>query len=167
MDEITKKWYKQLRVKYLLGEHGDWQGFFDDIIPSERHIVFDDIYSVRDQLENPLDYMMYLPDNMLENSTLPEIELPANITKLGKNCFKDSQLTLCKILGPVKELPTNCFRGCEQLQTLYLPETITSIEFGAFTDCNTQMRIFSKKTGRKIMVNKSDLDFLLSHFVED
>lgn len=110
---------------------------------------------------------MYLPDKLLEGSTLPEIELPANITKLGRDCFKDSKLTLCKILGPVKELPVNCFKGCLELKTLYLPETITSIEFGAFSNCNPEMKIISKKTGRKIMVNKQDLDFLLTHFVED
>ena len=167
VSDITKEWNKKLQKKYFFSETPDWQGFFDEITPNDRHIVFDDFYQFRDQLGNPLEGMSYLPDKLLYNSTITEIDIPENVYKIGDNCFQNSKLIICRISGPVKDLPQFSFSGCSELRELYLPDTIQEIGYNAFKDCNDDLKIFSKKTGRRIISNEQEIDFLKNHFVED
>ena len=166
--EVTKAIYKKLMYKYFKpGTNPNWQAFFSEVPYKDLPTVAKDFYDIRNVpgFMNFLDYLEYLPDGMFRGTTIPEMDLPKNIVEIGASCFENSDLVRCKILGPVKEIPQNCFKGCAELKELYLPETIVKIGSNAFQGCDN-VKIFSKKTGRNIRTTQNQLEFLSNHFVE-
>lgn len=105
---------------------------------------------------NPLDYMSIVPDYFAQG--LPEWTkpLPSHIIQVGQSSFEntsmfDADLTNVDTLSagsfrytPLTNvnfgdkltiIPTECFRGCYNLDTLSIPESIEEIGGFAFEGC--------------------------------
>ena len=63
------------------------------------------------------------------------LNLP-NIASLGYRSFYETGITSIQNLGSITSIPEECFRACASLTSIVLPQSITSIENGAFASCN-------------------------------
>ena len=149
LNDITRQQIKKNK-KYFMSEIPNWEAFFEAVDENQRGIVAGDLYQYRDEigLGNFIDHLTYLPNKLFYGSVISDIELPVNITEIGNQCFANCKdLLSCKILGPVKELPINCFYDCQNLKEVFLPDTVVKIASGAFDGCtNDELKIYSKKT---------------------
>lgn len=165
--EKTKEIVKNLRKKYFYDEIPDWQGFFDEVKPLERTYPATDFYLEKDKYGNFLDEMTYLPARLFMNSGIDSIVIPKNVVEIGDNCFQNSNIIDCVIQGPIRTIPSDCFKNCKNLLEIHLPETVNKIESGAFDGCNDDVKIYMKKTGKRILLTKKEYDFLVNHLVEE
>jgi len=163
----TKEIVKNLKRKYFYDEIPNWQGFFDEIKPNERTYPATDFYLEKEKYGNFLDEMTYLPAKLFMDSGITSIVIPKNVDEIENNCFQNSNIEDCTIQGPIKTIPSYCFKDCKNLIELHLPETITKIEIGAFEGCNDNVKIYMKKTGKRISLPKKEYDFLINHLVEE
>ena len=82
-----------------------------------------------------------LPDSLetiekyaFHGSGITQISLPDAVETLGEGLFMNCEaLTTAEIGGSVTVIPKYCFSGCSGLETVSLPDGITSIQYGAFT----------------------------------
>lgn len=168
LNDVTKQQLRRNK-KYFVDEIPNWEAFFDSISENQRGIVAGDLYLYGEEigLGNFLDHLTYLPAKLFYNSVITDVELPANIIEIGNQCFANcKELLSCKIEGPVREIPVSCFSGCQILKEVYLPETVVKIGIDAFKDTDSDLKIYSKKTGRNIKTIQGQIQFLQDHFVE-
>lgn len=60
-----------------------------------------------------------------------------NVSGLSENCCKDCvSITSACFPRAVETIPHGTFSGCSRLSTVYLPDTLTSIDDDAFFDCD-------------------------------
>ncbi len=77
------------------------------------------------------------------NETIRSITLPASITSIGKNAFRDCTIlrqVTCEGNGSIS-IGTQAFSDCTALQTCILPGGSASIGTGAFYNCTSLARI--------------------------
>ncbi|MDE6682018.1 MAG: leucine-rich repeat domain-containing protein, partial [Muribaculaceae bacterium] len=76
-----------------------------------------------------------------KESTVTSVTLPASIVKVGANAFTDSSLSEIKgaegveLSKTITSLGAYAFSGCEDLTTLFLPESLTSVPEGLYKGC--------------------------------
>jgi hypothetical protein len=76
------------------------------------------------------------------NSSLTSISLPASLTSIGSNAFRDCSSLISVTLPEDAELTSisaSAFNGCSSLISVTLPENaeLTSIGLWAFSDCSS------------------------------
>ncbi len=104
---------------------------------------------------------------------LESIKLPAKITKLGRHCFCDNlkefeipegvtvipmkcfydDVKLKKVVikgNNLKEIRYHAFAGCESLETVELPDSVTKIENNVFVVCHALKEIRLPKNLKEI-----------------
>ena len=75
-------------------------------------------------LKNNMPALYYLDLSEITNTTIPS------------EAFKDSKILFFTFPQGLEEIGNSAFSGSNLLGELNLPESLTSIEFGAFYDCN-------------------------------
>jgi len=73
-------------------------------------------------------------------SRLREVVLPDGVD-LGWDVFQGTELDEVTIPSGVKEVPRGCFRDCEYLEKVYLPEGLTTLKEIAFDGCRSLKHI--------------------------
>lgn len=67
-------------------------------------------------------------------SCVEEVTIPSTVTSISSSAFSYSMLKSINWPESVPEINTNVFKGCENLTTVIIPETVTKIS-NAFDDC--------------------------------
>ena len=71
------------------------------------------------------------------NTSLPEIIIPDNITSLGKETFDGCSSLINVTIGKgISSLPDSLFSGCESLASIVIPNNIKYIEDNVFLGCS-------------------------------
>ena len=84
----------------------------------------------------PLKYMKEVPDRYLDESKITSVEIPNNITSIGRSAFRDcDDLTSITISNSVTKIGISAFSGCTALKSVTIPDSVTSIGNSAFYDC--------------------------------
>jgi hypothetical protein len=82
------------------------------------------------------DVFDYVPAKAFsDEKSLKKIILGENIKEIGNAAFMGSRLESITILGPVKEIPSNCFKGSNFLEIIHLPSSVNQISNSAFRSC--------------------------------
>lgn len=101
-------------------------------------------------LENGIDVFgsfSITPDYMFSESEIESIEIPENITRIGKFTFKDCErLTTVTIGEGVKAIDAGAFAGCKNLKQLLLPDSVTVLGSKVFDGCDKVIIYANKRT---------------------
>ena len=91
------------------------------------------------------------------NSNITEITLPSTITEIGGYCFDgckklskagiEAEQNFVATLPNVSTISEGCFRGCESLNSLTLPESVLSIENYAFGNTGFKHMLLNSEEG--------------------
>lgn len=74
--------------------------------------------------------------NAFKKSSVTEVEIGKNVTKIGKDTFNGcTSLTKVKIGAAVTEIETGAFSGCSKLTSVTLPKGLLKIGDKAFLNC--------------------------------
>jgi len=80
--------------------------------------------------------MMAIPDGMFLNCLkLEAIDLPADITEIGRDAFRGSGLKEIRVPGTVKKIGGGAFSDCKNLESIHLPDDAEIGQY-AFAGCN-------------------------------
>lgn len=75
--------------------------------------------------------------------TVPETVDGQTVTALGDDCFRDcEELTTIVLPDTVTRIGTQAFAGCRNLRGMFIPETVVSIEKEAFSGCISMEAIY-------------------------
>ena len=97
------------------------------------------------------DSITEIQDGAFEASGLTEINLPAGLTKLGKQAFRNCRnLTSIVIPQGVSELCEEVFSGCESLERVTLPYGLRIIGDYAFSGCQALREVIIPDTVTEI-----------------
>lgn len=72
---------------------------------------------------------------------LNSIEIPENVTNIGKRAFKNCNISSVNLPEGITEIPTSAFEGCTALTSISIPNTVTSIGGDAFSWCQNLKEI--------------------------
>ena len=75
------------------------------------------------------------------NTSLTDITLPSNLTKIECETFGGSGLTSITIPDSVTSIGISAFEDCEDLTSVMIPNSVTEIEHSAFRDCSSLTRV--------------------------
>jgi len=70
-----------------------------------------------------------------EKSVVEEVYVPATIKDLN-SCFKASGVKTVRFVADLEKLGYGCFNGCEQLESIVIPEGVTQINDYCFNGCS-------------------------------
>ena len=85
---------------------------------------------------NPLDYMDYVPDFFLYDSSIKEFTIPNHIARIDVAAFKGCiNLTNITIPDKVTSIGTSAFYECSNLVNITIPDKVTSIGSYTFYHC--------------------------------
>ncbi len=107
---------------------------------------------------NPLDYGLYLHDNLVTDITadmlqgvteikdyafsgcesVESIEIPDSVTYIGSGAFDGcTSLGSINIPDGVTSIGSGAFENCTSLESITIPDGVTSIGYGAFENCTS------------------------------
>jgi len=72
--------------------------------------------------------------NFLTIMAKPDLILPASLTEIGEEAFRDNAFICVKLSKGITSIGRNAFADCQNLACVFIPETITSIDAQAFGD---------------------------------
>lgn len=124
----------------------------DAVLKSDVAAVTDEMFgtSFDGSLTSPVytfDELQYftglttIPDNAFMGGHVSSVKIPDNVKTLGNNCFKNcAGLVNVEFIGEseIEIIPEGAFCGCNTLQGMALPSTVTEIKAMAFG--NTAIR---------------------------
>lgn len=117
---------------------------------------------------DPLKYMDYIPANYLLEADIESFTIPKHIKKIGKYAFEGSALehiyipqdcelveiepyafykcwlTEIELSDKVRIIGNNCFDGCDELQKIFIPESVIDIGDNAFYGCPADIKIVNE-----------------------
>ena len=121
---------------------------FDDMIPESMPDEADEgCFAIRNGV------LTFLPDEWDGSRVLrvPESVDGETITKIGPDCFRDCDwLTTIILPDTVTEIGRDAFAGCSALRGLYLPDGLESIGPRAFSGCIELRAIYIPATVQEI-----------------
>lgn len=124
-------------------EEDDWEEIYGKICePSDALQVGELTRTLLNANINPLDYLDYIPDYFLYNSSIKGFKIPDSVTIIGDYAFAFcSSLTSITIGKGVYVIGEYAFRYCDGLTSITIPDSVTSIRKGAFYLCSGLARI--------------------------
>lgn len=85
---------------------------------------------------DPLEYLNYIPNWFLSNTTIRSITIPTYIKRIGSGAFQNCvQLTHITIPDSVIDIGTEAFAYCKGLTSIVIPDSVISISHGCFRNC--------------------------------
>lgn len=85
---------------------------------------------------NPLNYLDYIPDGFLSNSSIKSMNIPNDIKSIGDLAFwKCVSLTTVTIGSSVVSIGKYAFEGCSSLTSITIPDSVIDIGNFAFWKC--------------------------------
>ena len=76
--------------------------------------------------------------------------IPATVTTIGKNAFKECPITDIEITEGVKKIETSGFNYCTSLKTVTLPASLENIGIYGFNGCSGLTDIYAYPTGGSV-----------------
>ena len=159
--------------KQFLTEHkavlqkNDLKSFYNDL--SKHWTALGNISALF--LEVGVDVWKYVDsvvDRMFEGSNIETISIPEGITKIGVNAFKDCfNLTDIGLPSTLKKISKGAFINTG-IKTLYLPESVTSIDAGVFDlSENSGIKITTprRNVSNKLFLPKNEIEWYKHHLV--
>ena len=115
----------------------DWAEIYDDL-PSYKDVSNLTDFLLNKARINPLYYMIEVPVYFAYNLDIPSINIPNNITSIGRWAFYNcSSLTSITIPNSVTKIDDFAFYGCSSLTSIIIPNNVTNISYGAFSGCSS------------------------------
>lgn len=97
------------------------------------------------------------------NTSLPEIIIPDNITSLGKSTFYGcSSLANVTIGKGINSLPGGLFSGCKSLASIVIPNNINSIDDNVFKGCSNLGDVTIEEGESTLSLGRNDSSPLFS-----
>ncbi len=79
---------------------------------------------------------LFADDRYITENQLVSVSLPETIRTIGKFAFAQNlSLEEIKLLSKIEMIPSECFFGCESLEEIIIPESVTEIGDKAFKEC--------------------------------
>lgn len=104
-------------------------------------------------IETDYDYNNYpsfsfsIYSGWLYGSNFSSIVIGENITKLGKNVFRDCvSLVSIDLTDSITAIEGGAFYGCSSLESITIPESVSSIGEAAFYGCSSLASVYCKPT---------------------
>jgi len=90
---------------------------------------------------------------------LTEMEVPGSVESLGSQVFAScSGLKSVKLSsGALTKIPSKAFYGCSRLETIVIPDGVTTIYTGAFSYCNSLTQVNISKSVNKIYDGENEV----------
>lgn len=87
---------------------------------------------------DPLNYLEYIPDDFLANTSLKSINIPDHIKEIGDSAFSDcSYLEYITIPDSVTSIDNSVFYNCSNLKSITIPDKVTRIYSFTFYNCSS------------------------------
>lgn len=88
-----------------------------------------------------------IPNCMFFGADIESIEIPDNITRIGKHAFEECKnLKNVQLSDSLKTIDQAAFRDCTNLKGLVLPDSLTVIGAEAFKGCDNIVILANKRT---------------------
>ena len=95
---------------------------------------------------NVLEYFTSVPNYMFYGADIESIDIPDNITRIGKYAFKNCEKLQNVNLGnSLKSIETEAFSGCTSLRRIFLPDSLTILGQNIFNKCSGGLVIMANK----------------------
>lgn len=87
---------------------------------------------------DPLNYLEYIPDGFLANTSLKSIDIPDHIKEIGDGAFSDCfYLEYITIPDSVTSIDNSVFYNCSNLKSITIPDKVTRIYSFTFYNCSS------------------------------
>lgn len=85
-----------------------------------------------------------------DNEKIKEVNIPENVEVIEQEVFKNSALKRAEISGEIKEMGSEAFAGCENLEKIVFQKGITTVPSWTFSRCNSLKNISLSESVKKI-----------------
>ena len=84
------------------------------------------------------------------NGTQTNVRIPQNleqlpVLKIGESAFADTKVKSVTLPSSCTEIEWFAFYGCYALSTVYIPESVSVIGYGAFDSCSKSLTLYGKR----------------------
>lgn len=78
------------------------------------------------------DAVKTIGDSAFASTEIEEVALPAQLEKIGKSAFSGTELRSVVVPARITGIESGTFQSCNQLQAVYIPESVKYIDSDAF-----------------------------------
>lgn len=119
-------------------------------------------------MEQGIDVMgqfTIIPNYMFYGADIESIEIPDNITRIGKHAFEEcKKLKNVKLSDTLKAIEQAAFRDCSELGRVFLPDSVTVIGAEAFKGCDRVAIFANKRTGaNRLRCKQNEIEWYRDH----
>lgn len=84
------------------------------------------------------------------NGTQTNVRIPQNleqlpVLKIGESAFADTKVKSVTLPSSCTEIEWFAFYGCYALSTVYIPESVSIIGYGAFDSCSKSLTLYGER----------------------
>ena len=106
-----------------------------------------------------------IPNYMFYGADIESIEIPDNITRIGKHAFEEcKKLKNVRLSDTLKAIEQAAFRDCSELERVFLPDSVTIIGAEAFKGCDKVAIFANKRTGaNRLRCKQNEIEWYRDH----
>lgn len=106
-----------------------------------------------------------IPNYMFNGADIESIEIPDNITRIGKHAFEEcKKLKNVKLSDTLKAIDQAAFRDCSELRRVFLPDSVTIIGAEAFKGCDKVAIFANKRTAaNRLRCKQNEIEWYRDH----
>ena len=106
-----------------------------------------------------------IPNCMFFGADIESIEIPDNITRIGKHAFEEcKKLKDVKLSDTLKAIDQAAFRDCSELRRVFLPDSVTVIGAEAFKGCDKVAIFANKRTAaNRLRCKQNEIEWYRDH----
>ena len=119
-------------------------------------------------MEQGIDVMgqfTIIPNNMFYGADIESIEIPDNVTRIGKHAFEGcKKLKNVKLSDTLKAIEQAAFKDCSELGRVFLPDSVTVIGAEAFKGCDKVAIFANKRTAaNRLRCKQNEIEWYRNH----